>query len=136
MSPPPARIVTESLDLSKAFDTINIHTLIRKLLQTNTPCTIMKLIANYTTHPHYLTFILQTYHHPEHRFRSWPIQLTTPSHLHTQACTSAAKEYIQSYLHKGCAWTSITISHQIQTKQLAFCSLQTLRNIRAILTSK
>ena len=29
---PPARTITESLDMSKAFDTINIHTLIRKLL--------------------------------------------------------------------------------------------------------
>ena len=28
--------------MSKAFDTINIHTLLRKLLQTNIPCTIIK----------------------------------------------------------------------------------------------
>ena len=33
--------------MSKAFDTINIHTLIRKLLHTNIPGTIIKLIANY-----------------------------------------------------------------------------------------
>ena len=33
--------------MSKAFDTINIHTLIRKLQQTNIPGTIIKLIANY-----------------------------------------------------------------------------------------
>ena len=33
--------------MSKAFDTINIHTLIRKLLQTNIPGTIIKFIANY-----------------------------------------------------------------------------------------
>ena len=32
----------QSLDMSKAFDTINIHTLIRKLLQTNIPGTIFK----------------------------------------------------------------------------------------------
>ena len=44
---PPARIITVALDRSKAFDTINIHTLIRKLLQTNIPRTIIKLIANY-----------------------------------------------------------------------------------------
>ena len=31
---PPARTITVALDMSKAFDTINIHTLIRKLLQT------------------------------------------------------------------------------------------------------
>ena len=36
-----------------------------------------------SSHPHYLTFTLQTYHHPEHRFRSWPTQLTSPSHLHS-----------------------------------------------------
>ena len=39
---PPARTITVSLDRSKAFDTINIHTLIR-----NIPGTIMKFIANY-----------------------------------------------------------------------------------------
>ena len=33
--------------MSKAFDTKNIHTLIRKLLQTNIPGTIIKFIANY-----------------------------------------------------------------------------------------
>ena len=44
---PPARTITVALDMSKAFDTINIHTLIRKLLQTKIPGIIMKLIANY-----------------------------------------------------------------------------------------
>ena len=44
---PPARTITVELDMSKAFDTINIHTLIRKLLQTNIPDTIIKFIANY-----------------------------------------------------------------------------------------
>ena len=34
---PPARTITVALGMSKAFDTINIHTLIRKLLQTNIP---------------------------------------------------------------------------------------------------
>ena len=34
--------------MSKAFDTINIHTLIRKLLQTKIQCTLIKFIANYT----------------------------------------------------------------------------------------
>ena len=32
---PPARTITVAHDMSKAFDTINIHTIIRKLLQTN-----------------------------------------------------------------------------------------------------
>ena len=44
---PPARTITVALDMSKAFDTINIHTLIRMLLQTNIPGTIIKFIANY-----------------------------------------------------------------------------------------
>ena len=44
---PPARAITVALDMSKAFDTINIHTLIRELLQTNLPVTIIKFIANY-----------------------------------------------------------------------------------------
>ena len=44
---PPARTITVALDMSKAFDTIIIHTLIRKLLQTNIPGTIIKFIANY-----------------------------------------------------------------------------------------
>ena len=88
------------------------HTLISKLLQTNIPGTIIKFIANYikgrkayTTyrnytsryrqfklafhkaasfHPHYLTFTYQTCHHPVHRFRSWPTQLTSPSHTHAE----------------------------------------------------
>ena len=38
---PPARTITVALDMSKAFDTINIHTLIRKLPQTNIPGTII-----------------------------------------------------------------------------------------------
>ena len=44
---PPARTITVALDMSKAFDTINIHTLIRKLIQNNIPDTIIKFIANY-----------------------------------------------------------------------------------------
>ena len=102
----PARTITVALDMNKAFDTINIHTLIRKLLQTNIPGTIIKFIANYikgrkayttyrnhTTkqrqfktgvHPHYLTFTPPTYHHPKHRFRSRPTQTTSQSHPHTQ----------------------------------------------------
>ena len=34
-------------------------------------------------HPHYSTFTPQTYHHPVHRFRSWPMQMTSQSHPHT-----------------------------------------------------
>ena len=44
---PHVRTITVALDMSKAFDTINIHTLIRKLLQTNIPCTIITFFVNY-----------------------------------------------------------------------------------------
>ena len=44
---PPVRTITVALDMSKAFDTINIHTLIRKVLQTNVTGIIIKFIANY-----------------------------------------------------------------------------------------
>ena len=89
---PPVRTITIAFDMSKAFDTINIRTLIRNLLQTNIPGTSMKFIANYikgrksyTTYRNHTsiqrqfkTGILQcgvlsptlSYHHPEHRFRS------------------------------------------------------------------
>ena len=44
--------------MSKAFDTINIHTLIRKLLYTRIPGTINKFIANYMKgHTAYTTYI-------------------------------------------------------------------------------
>ena len=39
--------VTVALDMSKAFDTINIYRLIHKLTQTNIPNIIIKFIANY-----------------------------------------------------------------------------------------
>ena len=42
---PPARTITVALDMSKAFDTINIHTLIRKLLQNNIPGTNYLMIV-------------------------------------------------------------------------------------------
>ena len=45
---PLARTISVAHDMSKAFDTLNIHTLIRKkVLQTNIPGTIIKFIANY-----------------------------------------------------------------------------------------
>ena len=45
--PPPKRTVLVSLDMSKAFDTVNIHTLINKLQETTTPPPLIKYIANY-----------------------------------------------------------------------------------------
>ena len=42
---PTARTITVALDMRKAFDTINIHTLIRKRQLTKIPDTIVKFIA-------------------------------------------------------------------------------------------
>ena len=123
---PPAQTITVALDMSKAFDTINIHTIIRKLLQTNIPGTIIKLIANYingrkayTTYrnhtsrqhqlkngvpqggglpPYHLTSTPQTYHHPVHRFRSWLTQMTSPSDPHTQARVQPRHIYNHTYI--------------------------------------
>src|SRR6476619_7234326 len=44
---PPDRTIVVSLDLSKAFDTVNTHSLFHKLHQTNIIPTIIKYIANY-----------------------------------------------------------------------------------------
>ena len=126
---PPARTITVSLDMSKAFDTINIHTLIRKLLQktfqaqplsssqttsrdakptqhieiTHPSNVNLKLafhkVASF--HPHYLTFTPQTYHHPV-QVMSYADGITITS---THRSTSAAKKYIQPYLHPVFAWT-------------------------------
>ena len=106
---PPARTITVALDMSKAFDIIDIHTRIRMLLQTKIPGIIINSIANYIkglktyTHPHNInskltvhkvvtfyqhcsTFTLLTYHHPEHRFRSCHMQMTSPSQAHKHEC--------------------------------------------------
>ena len=42
-----AQTIPVALDMSKAFDTINMHTLSRTMLQTNIPGTIIKFITNY-----------------------------------------------------------------------------------------
>ena len=123
---PPARTITVALDMSKTFDTINIHTLIRKRLQTTfraqslsssqttsrdaKPTQHMEIthpnnvnlkvafykVASY--HPHYLTFIPQTYHHPVHRFRSWSMQTTSQSHPHTQVRVQPRNKYNHTYI--------------------------------------
>ena len=125
MPPPPARTITVALDMSNAFDTINIHTLIRKLLQTNIPDTILSSLQTTSRdakstqhietthpdnvnlklafhkvasfHPRYLTFTPHTYHHPVHRYRSRPMQMTSPWHPYTHI-------YNHTYIKKN-SWT-------------------------------
>jgi len=41
------RTVLVALDMSKAFDTVNIYKLINKLLSTNIPNDLIKFIVNY-----------------------------------------------------------------------------------------
>ena len=129
---PPARTITVALDMSKAFDTINIHTLIRKLLQTNIPGTIIKFIANYIKgRKAYTTYINHTSKQRLFKtgvpqggvlsptlFNIYTSDLPPPSApvqvmayadditiTSTHTSTSAAKKYIQPYLHKVFAWT-------------------------------
>ena len=123
---------TVALDMSKAFDNINIHTLIRKLLQTKIPGTIIRFIANhikgckaYTTYRNHtssqrqfktgvpqggvlspILFNIYTADIPPTRA---PVQVMayaddiTITSTHTN--TSTAKKYIQPYLHKNFVWT-------------------------------
>ena len=129
---PPARTITVALDMSKAFDTINIHTLIRKLLQTNIPGTIIKFIANYIKgRKSYTTYRNHTSKQRQFKtgvpqggvlsatlFNIYTSDLPPPSApvqvmayadditiTSTHTSTSAAKKYIQPYLHKVFAWT-------------------------------
>ena len=65
---PSARTITVALDMSKSFNTINIHTLNRKLLQINIPGTIIKFIANYIKGRNaFTTYINRT--SPQHQFK-------------------------------------------------------------------
>ena len=159
---PPARTITVSLDMSKAFDTINIHTLIRKLLQTRIPGTIIKFIANYikerkayTTYRNHTSsqcqfktgvpqggslsptlFNIYTADIPPPRA---PVQVMayaddiTITSAHIS--TSAAKKCIQPYLHTVFVWTKQNNLTLNPDKTTALFSLQTLQNIRAIWTS-
>ena len=129
---PPARTITVALDMSKSFDTINIHTLIRKMLQTNITGTMIKFIANYIKGRRaYTTYINHTSRQRQFKtgapqggvlsptlFNIYTSDLPPPSALvqvmayaeditiaFTHTITSAANKYIQPYLHKVFAWT-------------------------------
>ena len=118
--------------MSIAFDTINIHTLIRQLLQTNIPGTIIKFIANYIKgRKAYTTYRNHTSKQRQFKtgipqggvlsptlFNIYTSDLPPPSApvqvmayadditiTSTHTSTSAAKKYIQPYLHKVFAWT-------------------------------
>ena len=128
---PPARTITVALEMSKAYDTINIHTLIRKLLQTRIQGTICIFIAKYIKgRKAYTTYRSHTSSQPQFKpdvpqagvlsptlFNIYtayiplpraPVQVmvyaddSTITSTHTS--TSAAIKYIQPYLHKVFSW--------------------------------
>ena len=128
----PARTITVALYMGKAFDTINIHTLIIKLLQTNILGTIIKFIANYikgrktyTTYRNHtsrqrqfktgvpqggvLSPTLLNIYTSDLPPPSAPVQVMAYTYdttiTYTYTSTSAAKKYIQPYLQKVFAWT-------------------------------
>ena len=77
------------LDMSKAFDTININTLNRKMLQTKIPGTIIKFIANYIKGPKaYITYINHTSSIPNWRSTRWRPFTNTVQHLHCRRTTT------------------------------------------------
>ena len=125
--------------MSQAFDTINIHTLIRKLLHTRILGTIMKITANYIKgHKAYAMyrnhtsirqfktgipqggvlsptlFNIYTADLPPPRapvqFMSYADDITITS---THTSTSAANKCIKPYLHKVFAWTK----HNTKSRQ-------------------
>ena len=118
--------------MSKPFDTINIHTLIRKLLQINIPGTIIRFIANYIKgRKAYTTYGNHTSKQRQFKtgvprggvllptlFNIYTSDLPPPSApvqvmayadditiTSTHTSMSAAKKYIQPYLHNVFAWT-------------------------------
>ena len=122
----PARTITVAIDMSKAFDAMHMHTLIRELLLTNNPGTITKFIANcikhqakptqhtVTTHPYNVNLKLAlpkvAFSHPHYlHFRLTTTQSTITS---THTSTSAAHKYIQPRTcKKFLPGQNLTISH-------------------------
>ena len=75
--------------MSKAFDTTNLHTQIRKLLQTNIPGTIIKLIANYIKgRKAYTTYKNHTSSFQNWRSTRWRPFTNTIQHIHCRHATT------------------------------------------------
>ena len=65
------------------------------------------------SHPHYLTFTLQTYHHQEHQYMALHTHMISPSHLHTQT----RMQKINTYNHSYVKFFSRTKQSHTQTRQ-------------------
>ena len=145
---PPDQLVRYRLDMSKAFDTVNIRTLTHKLHQTYIPHTIIKFIANYIKcHKAYTTFRNKTL--TQRQFKNGvpqgdvlsptlfniytsdsqtPVKLTTYADDITITSThndiNIAKANIQSYLHEIHTWTQTNNLILNPAKQHALSSHQ------------
>ena len=82
----PARTITVSHDMRKAFYTINIHTLIRKLLQTKIPDPIIKFFANYIKGRK--SYTKYRNHTSSQRTIRWRPFTNTIQHLHYRHATT------------------------------------------------
>ena len=103
---PPARTITVSFDMSKAFDTINIHTLIRKLLQTNIEQTNLPSSNNTYTkstpkhiHHHYAPSVTST--HTTHISSTAP---TYAPHCHPWICGQTPPELLSCWPDGQRSW--------------------------------
>ena len=103
-----ARTITLTLDMSYPFNTINIHTLIRKLLQTKIPDTIIKLIVNYIKGRKVSTTYINLTSSQCQLKTGVPqggVLSPTLFNIYTANIPQAQVEPINAYLHKVFAWT-------------------------------
>ena len=128
--------------MSKAFYTINIHTLIRKLLQTKIPGTIIKFIAEYikgckayTTYRSHILTSIQNWHSTR-----WRPLTNTIQHLHyrytTTQRTGSGHDITITFTHTSTSAAKNTYNHThikfLPGQNKTTCTLlTTIKTIRA-----